>query len=145
MMEEVRVRVPPGRLLIRDARCPKGCSLLNPEKKMSGQLAISAQIHLRGQTGLIHFNPFYGVYEVDSDVLLHEGDIVEVHCPHCDVSLAGEEQCGMCNVPMFTLHLADGGEIRACPKVGCRNHSLTIVDLDAQFAEYYNDELRPKM
>ena len=144
-MEEVRVKVPPGRLLIREACCPKGCSLVNPDKRLSGQPAISAQIRLRGQTGMIHFNPFYGVYEYESEIPLVDGDIVEVHCPHCDVSLTGDEVCGMCNVPMFTLHLADGGEIRACPKVGCRNHSLTIVDLDAQFAEYYNDELRPKM
>jgi hypothetical protein len=145
MMEEVRIKVPSGRILIREARCPTGCSLLDPDKKMSGKPALTAQVRLRGATGLIHFNPYYGVFEYISELPLQPGDIIEVQCPHCNASLTAEEVCGMCNVPMFAIQLAGGGEVRACPKVGCHNHELTIVDLDAQFAEFYNEERRPKM
>ena len=145
MMEEVRVRVPAGKILIREARCPHGCSLVNPDKLLSGEPALTAEVHLRGASGLIHFNPYFGIYEYESELPLAKGDIVEVHCPHCHVSLSSGETCGLCNVPMFALQLPDGGEIRACPTVGCRNHNLTVVDLDHQFAEFYNEERRPKM
>lgn len=144
-MEEVRIKVPPGRIQIKEAKCPNGCSLMDEHRLMSGRPSIKVRISSRGASGLIHFNSFYGLFEYESELELHDGDIIEVHCPHCNVSLTSDELCRMCNVPMFAMHLADGGEIRACPKVGCKNHSLTIVDLDAQFAEYYDEERRPKM
>ena len=53
-MEEVRVKVPPGKICIQDGRCPRGCSLMNPDKLFSGKPAITAKIRLRGLTGTIH-------------------------------------------------------------------------------------------
>ncbi|MBN2496748.1 MAG: hypothetical protein JXR96_19310 [Deltaproteobacteria bacterium] len=144
-MEEVRIKLPPGTILIKKAACPKGCSLINPDKILSGKPAISALVRVRGVSGLIHFNPYYGIFEYECEIDLRAGDIVGVYCPRCGVSLTTQEQCGICRVPMFAIHLPDGGEVRACPTVGCHNHQLTIVDLDAQFAEYYNEERRPKM
>ena len=145
MMEEVRLKVPPGRLLIQEARCPAGCSLMNPDKLLCGKPAITCDIRLRGQSGLIHLNSFFGIFEYESELLLHPGDIVDLRCPHCNVPLAIDELCRVCRVPMFALHLPDGGEVQACPKVGCHNHSLVIVDIDAQIARFYNEERRPKM
>jgi len=144
-MEEITVRVPPGRFRIKDGRCPAGCSLMNEKKLLSGRPAITAEVRSRGETALIHFNPYYGVFEYETDVDLHPGDVVDLYCPHCKASLTVPELCGMCRVHMFAIHLPDGGEVRACPIVGCRNHRLTIIDLDAQFAEFYEEERKPKM
>ena len=144
-MEKVILKVPPGTIRIREGYCPNGCSLVNPKKKIAGKPAITTEIRVRGSTGTIDFNPYYGVFEYESTVEFQSGDVVDLYCPHCRASLTVEELCGMCHVPMFAIHLADGGEVRACPKVGCRNHHLTIVDLDAQFADYYDEERRPKM
>ena len=145
MMEEVRIKIQPGRILIHEGHCPNGCSLINPDKPMFGKPAISALVRLRGASGMIHLNPYYGIFEYESDLELGPGDTVDLYCPHCNASLSVEELCGMCNAPMFAIHLPDGGEVRACPKMDCNNHSLTIVDLDAQIAEFYNEERRPKM
>jgi hypothetical protein len=46
---------------------------------------------------------------------------------------------------MFSIKLAAGGEVAACPKVGCHNHQLVIVDLDAQLGRLYDDETKPMM
>ena len=144
-MEEVRIKVPPGKIYIKNGSCPNGCHLANPAKLMSGKPAYTTLVRVHGQTGQIHFNAYFGLFEYECDLQLHDGDIVGLYCPHCNVSLASTEPCPICRVPMFTIHLPDGGEVRACPKVGCKNHHLTIVDLDAQFADYYNEETRPKM
>jgi hypothetical protein len=144
-MEEIKVKVPPGKICVHDGRCPNGCSLMNQKKLMGGKPAITAVVRCRGGSGLIHLNPFYGVFEYESTIELKREDIVDLYCPHCNVSLAVDEQCGLCRVPMFAIQLPSGGEVRACPTVGCRNHLLTIVDLDAQIASYYSDERRPKM
>jgi hypothetical protein len=144
-MEEIIIKVPEGKVLVSDARCPKGHSLMNPKKLMSGKPAVTCENRLRGKTGLIHFNPYYGIFEYESEIILKPGDIVDLSCPECGVRLMVEELCPVCRVNLFALHLQNGGEVRACPMVGCHNHKLILVDLDAQFAAYYNDERRPKM
>ncbi len=144
-MEEVRIKIPSGKVLIKEGNCPNGCSLMNKDKLIEGHPALTCLVRVRGITGHIHLNPFYGTFDYESDIELREGDIVGLYCPHCNVSLTTEEHCNMCRVPMFAIQLPDGGEIRACPTVGCHKHHLTIVDLDAQFAELYNEERRPKM
>jgi len=144
-MEEIVVKVPPGKVRIKEAFCPRGCSLIDPRVKMSGQPAITARLRLLGESGLIHLNPYYGVFEYRSEIPLENGDVVDLFCPHCGTPLTVEQQCGMCHAHMFALQLPGGGEVRACPRIGCHNHQLTIVDLDAQFAEYYEEETRPKM
>lgn len=144
-MEQILVKVPKGRFRVREGYCPNGHSLINPDKRMSGKPAITTGVRNRGLVSEIHFNPYYGIYEYETDLELHAGDVVELFCPQCGASLTVDELCTFCRVPMFAIHLPDGGEIRACPLVGCRNHHLTIVDLDAQLAAFYEEERRPKM
>ncbi|MFA5786173.1 MAG: hypothetical protein WDA71_04175 [Actinomycetota bacterium] len=144
-MEEIKVKIAPGAVLIEDGTCPNGCSLMNPRKRFSGAPAITIAVRVRGKSGLIHLNPYYGVFEYKSNLELKKGDVVDVHCPHCRVNLVSDENCRICRIPMFAIHLPNGGEVRACPTVGCHNHSLVLVDLDAQIAHHYRDERRPKM
>ncbi len=143
--EEVRIRIAPGKILVRHGSCPAGCSLINREVLLDGQPALSLLVRVQGKTGLIHLNPFYGVFDYECDLPLRKGDVVDVYCPHCGGSLSVVEQCGLCQVSMFAIQLPDGGEVRVCPRVGCHNHHLTIVDLDAQFSQLYDEERRPKM
>ncbi len=145
MMDQIIVKVPSGSVRIKDARCPKGCRLNNPNILMSDKPVVTVSARLRGITEPLHFNSYFGLFEYETKLEVYAGDILDLSCPHCAASLAVEELCVFCRVPMFALQLPDGGEVRACPLVGCRNHRLTIVDLDAQLAEYYNEERRPKM
>lgn len=144
-MEEIRIKIPSGKLLVKEARCRNGCSLMCPGHPLSGKPSILALVRLRGQSGHIYLNPYYGIFEFDCDLKLERGDIVDIFCPHCGTTLTGSENCHICRVPMIVFYLPAGGEVRACPVIGCHNHALTIVDLDAQLAEFYNDERRPKM
>jgi len=144
-MEQIVVKIPAGSFRIKEGLCPNGHSLMNKDKLLSGRPAITCEVRLKGKVGRIHFNPYYGVFEYETDLVFDNGDVVDLYCPECGASLSVPEHCSMCRVPMFAIQLPDGGEVRACPKVGCRNHHLTIVDLDAQFAEYYEEERRPKM
>jgi hypothetical protein len=144
-MKDKSTRTHAAKSLIAEGRCPKGCSLINHEKTFTGKPAVTAEVRLRGKTGLIHFNPFYGAFEYDSELKLLPGDVFDLVCPHCHTVLTVSDTCPTCRVPMFAFHLPDGGEARACPKVGCHNHKLTMVDLDTQFAKYYNEERRFKM
>lgn len=144
-MEEIIVRVPAGQLLIADGLCPKGCSLMNQDKLLSERPAITCEVRLRGQSGLIHLNPFYGIFDYQSELILRSGDVVELVCPHCGASLMTREPCPICKAHLFSIQLPQGGEIQACPMVGCHNHKLILVDLDALFVRYYRGESRPMM
>jgi hypothetical protein len=144
-MENVIIKMPAGRLCIQEAKCINGCLLMNPDKLFEGKAAITADVRIRGNTGKIHLSPFFGDFKYECDLELNDDDMVDLYCPHCNASLTTDENCSFCEVPMFAIHLRDGGEVRACPVVGCQNHQLIIMDLDAQFADFYNEERRPKM
>lgn len=144
-MEQIVIKLPPGKLRINDARCPNNCQLINPHKLLSDKPAITINARLRGIASPIHFNSYYGLFEYETKLELYAGDVVDLYCPHCGVSLAVDELCAFCRVSMFAIQLPNGGEMHACPLIGCHHHRLTIVDLDAKLAEYYNEERRPKM
>ncbi|MCU0665185.1 MAG: hypothetical protein MUC50_23020 [Myxococcota bacterium] len=132
-------------LRVADGRCPKGHSVMTQKRKFDGQAAIALQVAVGGRSGTIYLNSFYGRFEYDSEIPLSDKDIVNLTCPECGVSLHIETICKFCNVQMFAVHLPDGGQVEACPVVGCRNHSLKIVDLDAQLARMYVDETKFQM
>jgi hypothetical protein len=118
---------------------------MSKDKRFDGERAIEAQVHLAGNTGIIYLNPFYGRFEFESELSLREGDIVELFCPECGHSLSIDVRCKLCDVHMFAVQLPDGGQVEACPRVGCHNHSLKIVNLDEQLERMYVDEKKFKM
>ncbi|MCK9462127.1 MAG: hypothetical protein M0R80_21075 [Proteobacteria bacterium] len=132
-------------LAVKEGRCPNGHSLMTETIRFDGQKAVMAVVRVRGRTGEICLNPFYGRFEYKCDLDLKEGDVVELSCPECEASLTIETICRLCNIPMFAVHLPDGGQVEACPKVGCHNHSLKIIDLDAQLERMYVGETKFQM
>jgi hypothetical protein len=129
-----------GSIRVAHGMCPHGHSLMSDERRFDGQPAVTVAVRNRGKEGTIHLNPFYGRFEYECDIPLERGDIVELFCPECEAALKIGELCRMCNIPMFAIHLPDGGQVEACPKIGCHNHSLKIVDFDAQLERMYVDE-----
>jgi predicted RNA-binding Zn-ribbon protein involved in translation (DUF1610 family) len=132
-------------LAVREGKCPNGHSLMTETVRFGGQPAISATVRVRGREGTIFLNPFYGRFEYRCDLELTEGDVVALSCPECGAPLTIDTTCRLCNIPMFAVHLPDGGQVEACPKVGCHNHSLKIIDLDAQLERMYVDETKVQM
>ena len=134
-----------GNLAVKDGRCPNGHSLMTEAVRFDGQKAVTATVRVGGRTGEIFLNPFYGRFEYKCGLDMKPGDIPALSCPECGVSLAVDTICRLCNIPMFAVHLADGGQVEACPKVGCHNHALKIIDLDAQLERMYVGETKFQM
>ena len=142
-MEEIVIRVAAGKIRIKDGRCPKGCDLMDPTVPLSGAPSIKVEASLAGKRASMHLNAFYGVYEYRTALPLEPGNVVELYCPSCGVSLADRaSECSVCKIPMAVVHLGDGGQVAACPKIGCHNHRLVIVDMDAQLGRLYEDTER---
>ncbi len=132
-------------LRVGNGKCPSGHSLMTDDHHFSGERAVVAQASIAGRKALIYINPFYGRHEYKCELALKEGDVVDLTCPTCGASLSIDIVCKLCNVPMFAVHLPDGGQVEACPTIGCQNHALKIVDLDAQLARMYVDETKVQM
>jgi len=136
---------PKMKIQIEKASCPKGHSLITEEKKLSGIPSIMVDARIHGHSAPIYLSAFFGDFNYETTLELNKGDVVELFCPQCETSLAIEEVCHLCGVPMFAIHLPDGGQVEACPTIGCHNHKLSLVDLDRQFLRFYSDETMPKM
>jgi len=145
MTDTAEVKKFQGSIRVVSGQCPNGHSLMTSEKQFDGENAIALKIRLAGQEGMIYLNPFYGRFSYESEVELPNGAIPEMLCPECNVSLTVDVMCRLCNIPMFAVQLPDGGQVEACPKVGCHNHSLKIVDLDTQLGRMYLGETKPQM
>jgi hypothetical protein len=132
-------------LRVGGGQCTNGHSLMTSSKQFEGENAIKLTLRLAGREGMIYLNPYFGKFEHECNLELKKGDVVELLCPECGVSLSVDTMCNLCNIPMFAVQLPDGGQVEACPKVGCHNHSLKIVDLDAQLDRMYVDETKVQM
>ena len=130
---------------IRDGKCPNGHSLMDDGKLFDGEPSIALKIAIGGHHGTLYLNPFYGRFEKECDIPLNDGEVAEMFCTRCDVSLSIDTICKLCNIPMVGIHLPDGGQVEICPTIGCHNHSLKIVDLDTQLARMYVDETKVQM
>jgi hypothetical protein len=140
-MEEIVIKVAPGQVRVKGGRCPNGCDLMDETVPLSGVPSIRVDVHVGGRRAPLNLNALYGVFEYRCALSLESGQIVEVFCPKCEASLIDPESlCSMCKIPMFSIRLPDGGQVAACPKVGCHNHKLVIVDLDAQLGQLYDRE-----
>ena len=128
MRHRVEILVPKGKLLVRNARCPNGCNLMDSEHLIHDHASIHVKVKFGGQAGALRLDPLFGSYENLSEVNIPAGGVIEIACPRCGVSLTDPDQiCGQCSAPMFILHLPKGGFIEACQRNGCPNHKLQIV------------------
>ena len=144
-MGESIIKKVASRIRVGDGMCPKGHSLMTGKRYFDGERAIVAHVRHAGHAGIIFLNPYYGRFEYECDLTLNKGDIVELFCPKCGQSLSIDIQCRLCNIQMFAVQLPDGGQVEACPKIGCHNHSLKIVDLDTQLERMYVNETKIQM
>lgn len=144
-MERLIVEVPAESLCIKSASCPNGHLLMDPDHPMDGLSSIRVIATGGGNVCEIHLHPCYGNFEVDSPVPLKEGEVYELSCPVCRVSLASQdEKCVFCGATMFALNLPKGGLVLGCSRKGCHNHKLKVVDLDGQLAELFELDTRPR-
>jgi ferredoxin len=144
-MEKLTVEVPSESLCIRSARCPAGHSLMAQDHLLGGVPAIRVVAETGQETGDVFLNAHYGNFEVETRLPVQDGEVYDMSCPTCSVSLrSDEERCIFCGAPMFVLHLPKGGQVHACARRACHNHKLKIVDVSAQLAELFELDVRPR-
>ena len=144
-MERLTVEVPSEALSIKSCCCPQGHSLIDQEHLMDGEPSIRLLIQNGGESGVIHLHPRYGNFEVECSFELKDGEVYDLLCPTCTKSVRGEEErCIFCGAPMFVLTLPRSGQVQGCTRRGCHNHKLKVIDLNAQLAELFELDTRPR-
>jgi hypothetical protein len=126
--EPVEFVVPSGVLVVRQARCPKGCDLMAPGRLIHGQPSICVRFVYEEQDGFLYLDPIYGRHENISEIQIPDGAVVDFFCSGCNTPLhAVDSTCSDCSAPMFMLHLPKEGFVEGCQRNGCRNHRLRMV------------------
>ena len=111
--------------------CPLcGKSLMDSEVHVDDIPSIKLNISENGERGTINLSSFYGSYNYECDIDIHDELIYQFYCPHCIENLNSEEEnCDVCSSQAVTLKIREGGEVRFCPRAGCKNHNVEFVDL----------------
>jgi hypothetical protein len=137
--ERVTLKLPGGAIGIRNATCPNGCDLMDPEVKIHDLPSIKVRYTLEGEEGVAHLDPLYGRFESVHDWDPALGSIVEFACPHCGISLRSEDEtCQTCSAPLFAIQLKSG-IVEGCLRRGCLYHKMTIVDSDALMTRLFDE------
>ncbi len=137
----IEVEVAPKKLYVTHATCPKGHALQTTEVKIHKEPSLKVKVRSRGKEGFLYLDPAYGRYEnVEKDIKIKDGDVVEMYCPECGADLRDpEETCQLCSSPMFIFTLPGGGIVEGCMRKGCLFHKMKIVDAEKQFARLFEN------
>ncbi len=128
MRHRIEIIVPQGTLVVRNARCPNGCGLMDREHPIHGHPSIRVRAAFGNVSGEVFLDPVYGSYDNISEIIVPRGQVAEFHCPHCGVALTDvDRRCAKCAAPVFTLGLPRGGSIEVCQRNGCPDHRMQIV------------------
>ncbi|OGC00693.1 hypothetical protein A2V82_02945 [candidate division KSB1 bacterium RBG_16_48_16] len=127
--ERVEIEIPSKAIRIKNAGCPNGHSLMDPDHKINGYPSVKVLIRYKDQEGLIYLDPIYGSFKNIHVLNVSQGDVVDFYCPECKTSLtAAGKICRECSSRMFAIHLPHGGIIEGCLKNGCHYHNLRLID-----------------
>lgn len=117
---------------IQSAHCANGCDLMSENVKINGLKAIAVKIRWQNKEGMIFLDPKFGSYENISEIEVPQGEVVDLICPHCGISLRHEcDLCRSCSAPTFAMELPDEGQIIGCLRKGCFEHTLKIESFAA--------------
>ncbi len=138
---QIEVEVSAKSLHVNHATCPNGHLLQDEKTKIHGDPALKVAIKLKGKSGILYIDPVYGRYDnIEEDITLKHGDVVEMYCPECGVDLIdANEICQSCSSPMFIFQLPRGGIVEGCSKKGCLFHKLKIVDAEKQVSRLFEN------
>jgi len=119
-------------------KCPHcSVSVMDPYKLINEKQSIRLFIEVAGNKGTIRMSSIYGSYDYETTMDIPEGEIVEFACPSCQKSIYSEKVCDLCNAPLVTLKIEDGGKVRFCSRKGCKNHNISYQDLQSTLNQFY--------
>ena len=127
--ELLNIEIPSKAVRVQHASCPNGHSLMDAVYKINRYASVTVKGKYKDHVGLIHLDPIYGSFKNLMEITVPQGEIVELFCPVCDISLTTQQQnCSVCSAPMFALLLPHGGTVEGCLRNGCHHHHLKVAD-----------------
>lgn len=124
---------PYGVVQIREAQCPKGHSLIDDEHKINGLPSIKLKAASGKNEGFIHLDPIYGKHQHHYGIQFKDGEIVNLSCPVCGISIVDEKKRGPnCGDPTYSLIIPGKGIVEGCTKFNCAWQKWDSVDSEGQ-------------
>ena len=119
-------------LVVSRLFCPNGHSLISTRAVFNGYPGIVVMARSGQKQGLIALSPLYGSKaRISLDIDLESGEIVELHCPVCDILLPVHSpcSCGAELIAFFPTPDADFTNcVAICNRVDCINSHILIND-----------------
>jgi two-component system NtrC family sensor kinase len=130
-VETGQVEVPArGNAVIRAARCPKGCDLLDRNVRLAGVPTIRLLRVTGGREVVVQLDPVYGRMNHRAGEPCEEGVIASYLCPVCRTRMdASGRRCGECAAPMYAVQVPGLGQVEWCTRKGC--HATRWEAMDA--------------
>jgi signal transduction histidine kinase len=109
-----------GHAVIRAARCPRGCDLIDPGTRIGPFAAIKVIRRQRDHDTVVHLDPVYGRVNHRASESLEAGTLASYACPRCRTHLdVPERACGACGAPVFAVQAGERGRVEWCTRKGC--------------------------
>ncbi|MBN2298213.1 MAG: hypothetical protein JXM72_06440 [Deltaproteobacteria bacterium] len=119
-------------LVVCSLFCPDGHNLISSRAVFNGYPGILVKASKGSKQGLIALSPVYGsTARISLDIDLVVGEIMDLHCPVCDILLPVHSpcSCGADLVAFFPTKKSDFTDcIAICNRVGCINSHILIND-----------------
>ena len=119
-------------LVVSRLYCPDGHSLMSTRAVFNGYPGIMIKVKKGDRNGLIALSPIYGSKaRISVDIDLESGEVVDLHCPVCDIPLPVYSpcRCGADLVAFFPTTDADFTNcVAICNRVDCINSQILIND-----------------
>ncbi len=110
-----------GHEVIRVARCPRGCDLLDGSTRFNGHPGIKVIRRQKDRDAVVLLDPVYGRGAHRSSEGLEAGEVSDFACPRCRASLAvPDRRCGKCGSPVVGVDAGPLGRVEWCTRKGCR-------------------------
>ncbi len=101
-------------------------SLMDKSFRLDNHPSIRVTVSMDHQEGCLRLSSLYGSRTIASGHEIAVGTVVTFRCPHCHAELAGADGCSLCQAPMATLAVSEGGTIHVCLRRGCPGHLLDL-------------------
>jgi hypothetical protein len=131
-------------LVVEQAFCPKGHSLMAPDVRLLGEPSIKLLLSIGNSSGIMFLDAYWGshdkLYNFIPDIA--SSSIVSASCPICNTSLIVQHRaCRACGETRHIEIRLPGGHNRllACAKLGCVEHEMIAVDFHPEIIGQVSD------
>ncbi len=117
-------------MVIAHCYCPQGHDLVSSRAMFNGRSGILLKVKKDHRRGLIALSPIYGdKTRVSLDIDLVSGELLQLLCPMCSISLPVYTQCNRCGgevIALFTTPALEFSDcVGVCNRVDCPYACIT--------------------